>query len=250
MSKALAIVTGAGSGIGLALAEALIARGCRVLAIGRRAALLDALVSRHPADAEALALDLADADAPARVLAALGGRSPQWVVHNAGVIEPAGPLATLDREAFRRHWETNLAAPLFLTQALLTQLQAGARILHISSGAAHNALAGWGPYCISKSALHMLYQCWHEELRERGIVVGSARPGVVDTPMQATIRALDETAFPDVDAFRQLKARGQLATPETVARFLTWLLLDADDARFGNHENDIRNAELAPLWQT
>lgn len=245
----LAIVTGAGSGIGAALSERLVQRGCTVLAIGRRAAPLQALAERHAGQVETLALDVGAADAPARLLAALAGRAPAFVVHNAAVLGPAGPLATLEREAFRQHWETNLLAPLFLTQALLPVLAAGARILHVSSGAAHHALSGWGPYCISKSALHMLYQCWREELRERNILVGSARPGVVDTPMQAEIRALDETAFPDVDAFRKLKENGQLTTPETVARFFAWLLLDADAAQFREHENDIRDAELATRWQ-
>lgn len=247
--SSIAIVTGAGSGIGAALTAQLVARGCTVLAIGRRAALLDALAARHAGKVETLALDVSAEDAPAAVLAALDGRAPHYLVHNAAVLGPAGPLAGVQRAAFRQHWETNLAAPLFLTQALLPVLAAGARILHVSSGAAHHPLAGWGPYCISKSALHMLYQCWREELRERNILVGSARPGVVDTPMQAEIRALDEAAFPDVDAFRKLKENGQLTSPDTVGRFLAWLLLDADAAQFREHENDIRDAELARRWQ-
>ncbi|THF59387.1 SDR family oxidoreductase [Pseudothauera rhizosphaerae] len=245
----LAIVTGAGSGIGAALTGRLVERGCAVLAVGRRAALLEALAERHAGKVEPLALDVGTEDAPARLVAALGGRAPGYVVHNAAVLAPAGPLADLRREAFSAHLQTNLLAPLFLTQALLPVLARGARILHVSSGTAHRALAGWGPYCISKSALHMLYQCWREEVRERGILVGSARPGVVDTPMQAQIRALDEASFPDVEAFRQLKENGQLATPDTVARFFCWLLFDADAAQFTERENDIRDAELAGYWQ-
>ncbi|THF63178.1 SDR family NAD(P)-dependent oxidoreductase [Pseudothauera nasutitermitis] len=247
--SALAIVTGAGSGIGEALSARLVERGDTVLAIGRRPAPLQALAERHRGRVETLALDVGAEDAPQRVLAALGGRAPARVVHNAGVLAPAGPLTEVERADFTAHLQTNLLAPLFLTQALLPVLAPGARILHISSGAAHHPLAGWGPYCVSKSALHMLYQCWREELRERGILVGSARPGVVDTPMQAQIRKLAEADFPDVEAFRQLKANGQLATPDTVARFLCWLLFDADAARFSERENDIRDAALAPLWQ-
>jgi benzil reductase ((S)-benzoin forming) len=243
------IVTGAGSGIGRALTEHLAARDGRVLAVGRRAALLHSLAAAHPGRVEALALDVTADNAPASLLAALDGRSVDGVVHNAAVLGPAGPLAATAREAFRQHLETNLTAPLFLTQALLPNLAAGARVLHVSSGAAHHPLAGWGPYCISKAALHMLYQCWRVELRERGILVGSARPGVVDTPMQAEIRALDPSTFPDVEAFRQLKSEGQLAAPATVARFLAWLLLEADAAQFAEHENDIRDASLMPRWQ-
>ena len=65
----------------------------------------------------------------------------------------------------------------------------------------------------------------------------------------AEARALDEAAFPDVDAFRKLKENGQLTSPDTVGRFLAWLLLDADAAQFREHENDIRDAELARRWQ-
>lgn len=244
----LALITGAGSGIGHALAHTLIERGCDVLAIGRRAALLEALAAEHPNRVTALPLDIAATDAPQRILAALGERAPRLIVHNAAALDPAGPLATLDRKAFAAHLETNLTAPLFITQALLPRLPRGARVLHISSGAAHHALNGWGPYCMSKAALHMLTQCWNAELQTAGVLVGSARPGVVDTPMQAGIRDLTPEAFPDVESFRRLKADGALLPPETVARFLAWMLLDADDEQFSGAERDVRDAALAKLW--
>lgn len=244
----LVLVTGAGSGIGRALAQQLIARGCDVLAIGRRAALLESLAAEHPGRVRPLALDVAAADAPERILAALGERAPRYVVHNAATLDPAGSLAQLDRAAFGAHLETNLMAPLFLTQALLPRLGRGARVLHISSGAAHHALNGWGPYCMSKAALHMLTQCWNAELKDAGILVGSARPGVVDTPMQASIRELTPEAFPDVESFRRLKSDGALLPPETVARFLAWMLLDADEEQFSGAERDVRDAALAKQW--
>lgn len=245
----LALITGAGTGIGRSLALNLIGRGCDVLAIGRRPALLESLAAEHPGRVTVLPLDIAAEDAPQRILAALGERAPHLVVHNAAALDPAGPLATLDRAAFRAHLDTNLTAPLFVTQSLLPRLPAGARVLHVSSGAAHHALNGWGPYCVSKAALHMLTQCWNAELTDRGVLVGSARPGVVDTPMQATIRDLTPEAFPDVESFRRLKSDGALLPPETVARFLAWMLLDADEEQFAGAERDVRDAELARLWQ-
>ena len=244
----IALVTGAGTGIGRALARKLIERGCDVLAVGRRAAPIESLVAEHPGRVTTLPLDIAADDAPQRLLAALGESGPRFVVHNAATLDPAGPLARLDRTAFRAHLETNLTAPLFVTQALLPCMEPGARVLHVSSGAAHHALNGWGPYCMSKAALHMLTQCWNAELKEHGVLVGSARPGVVDTPMQATIRDLTPEAFPDVESFRRLKSDGALLPPETVARFLAWMLLDADDEQFSAAERDIRDAALAKLW--
>lgn len=246
----LALITGAGSGIGRALAQELIARGCDVLAAGRRAALLESLAQEHPGRVTALPLDVAAEEAPQRILAALDDRTPQFVVHNAATLDPAGPLAALDRAAFQAHLKTNLTAPLFITQALLPRLTRGARVLHVSSGAAHHALNGWGPYCISKAALHMLTQCWNAELKDRGVLVGSARPGVVDTPMQASIRELTPEAFPDVESFRRLKTDGALLPAQTVARFLAWMLLDADGEQFAGAERDIRDTGLVRLWQT
>lgn len=246
----LALITGAGSGIGHALAQRLLARGHDIVAIGRRRAPLDALAAQAPQRVLPLDLDITADDAPQRVLAALGERVPDRIVHNAATLEPAGPLAGIERAALRAHLETNLVAPLFLTQAFLPRLPRGARVLHISSGAAHRPQAGWGPYCMSKSAFHMLYQCWQTELAERGILVGSARPGVVDTPMQETIRGLSAEAFPAVNRFRRLKSDGALLAPTTVARFLAWLLLDADDTTFTVHEHDVRDDALAPHWHT
>ena len=246
--RSIALVTGAGSGSGYALSKRLVERGCDVLAIGRRAEPLAALAAAHPDHITPLALDVSASDAAQHILSALDDAPLRFIVHNAASLTPAGPLETLDRAAFRAHLETNLHAPLFLTQALLPQLQGGARILHTSSGAAHRALSGWGPYCMSKAALHMLTQCWNAELAERGILVGSARPGVVDTPMQETIRSLTPQDFPAVETFRHLKAAGELLPPKTVARFLAWMLLDAEGEQFSGAERDVRDAELTKLW--
>lgn len=247
--RSIALVTGAGSGIGYALSDRLVKRGCAVLAVGRRSQPLAALAALHPDHITPLALDVSAPDAAQRILSTLGDAPLRFIVHNAASLTPAGPLETLDRATFHAHFETNLSAPLFLTQALLPRLQAGARILHISSGAAHRAVSGWGPYCMSKAALHMLTQCWNAELSERGILVGSARPGVVDTPMQETIRSLTPQDFPAVETFRHLKTAGELLPPETVAHFLAWMLLDAEDEPFSGAERDVRDAELEKLWR-
>ena len=247
--RPLALITGAGTGIGHALSTHLISRGCDILAVGRRAAPLQALADAHPGRVTAVPLDIATPDAPAALRAAVAERPLRFVVHNAATLEPAGPLATLDRAAFQAHLDTNLSAPLFITQALLPAMREGARVLHISSGAAHHALQGWGPYCVSKAALHMLTQSWNAELGERGILVGSARPGVVDTPMQSTIRSLAPAVFPRVAAFQQMKAEGALLAPDTVGRFLTWMLLDANAQQFSEAERDIRDEEFTGLWR-
>ena len=239
MAATQAVVTGGGTGIGQALCEELARRGLHVLAVGRRAEPLRALASRFPGRIEPLAADVGAPEGRAAVAAALGTDVKlRFLVHNAAMLAPVGPLRELCPDALRAHLAVNLEGPLFLTQQLLPML-AGGRVLHVSSGAAHHAYAGWGPYCMSKAALHMLYQVWREELAGSAIRIGSARPGVVDTPMQALIRATPPERFPRVARFEQLHREGQLRRPAEVAQFLAWLLLATDDAAFEAAEWDI-----------
>ena len=239
MAATQAVVTGGGTGIGQALCEELARRGLHVLAVGRRAEPLRALASRFPGRIEPLAADVGAPEGRAAVAAALGTDVKlRFLVHNAATLAPVGPLRELCPEALRAHLAVNLEGPLFLTQQLLPRLTGG-RVLHVSSGAAHHAYAGWGPYCMSKAALHMLYQVWREELAGSAIRIGSARPGVVDTPMQALIRATPPERFPRVTRFEQLHREGQLRRPAEVAQFLAWLLLATDDAAFEAAEWDV-----------
>ncbi|PWG65535.1 SDR family NAD(P)-dependent oxidoreductase [Spiribacter halobius] len=235
----LHVVTGAGSGIGRALARALAEAGHAVVAVGRREAPLRetaaGLETIRP-----LPADVASEAGRARIAEAVGGARLRWLVHNAGVLEPVGPLLEAEPEALRYALAVNVEAPIHLTRALRPALAGGSRVLHVSSGAAHRPVPGWGAYCLGKAALHMAYQVLREELRPEGIAVGSVRPGVVDTPMQTLIRSQPESAFPAVERFRALKARGELEPPERVARFILALLELQDVERFGAAEWDIR----------
>ena len=95
----------------------------------------------------------------------------------------------------------------------------------------------------------MLYKVLSSELATDGIVVGSARPGVVDTPMQDLIREQDEYNLPDVSRFRVMKEQGSLVSPEDVAKFLDWLLHETDDVEFSEKEWDIRDDESLYRWE-
>ena len=178
--KKTALITGAGTGIGRALSEFLIEAGLQVIAVGRRPQPLESLRASHPDAGVAGSADVGTEAGRLALAEAVSGASLNLLVHNAAVLEPAGPLAEMSLEAWREHQAINLEGPLFLTQALLPRLESGSRILHISSGAAHTAIQGWAAYCMSKAALHMGYQCWRNELQVRGVLVGSVRPGVVD----------------------------------------------------------------------
>jgi NAD(P)-dependent dehydrogenase (short-subunit alcohol dehydrogenase family) len=250
MGERRAVVTGASGGVGRAVCAELAARGIRVLALGRDAERLAQCEAAEPALITGLAVDLTAPQGVAQVrehVAKDGALS--FLVHSAAVIDPIAPLAALDRRAFRDAYAINVEAPLFLTQALLGSLSSGARILHLSSGAAHMPLAGCLAYCSTKAAFHMIYRGLQVELTAQGIAVGSASPGSVDTEMQASLRNADPSALADVERFRELARRGALVTPARAARFLSWLLLDCDAERFARRDWSIDHAELQHDWE-
>ena len=242
------VVTGGGSGLGRAIAQALAERGLEVLVVGRRR---DALEQTRAADQEritAVPADLATPEGRETVIAEVGDASLAGIVHNAGTLEPIGPLAGVRLEDWRQAQAINVEAPLFLTQGLLDNLQGG-RVLHISSGAAHKPYPGWGSYCAGKAALAMIDRIFCQELSDRGIGVTSLRPGVVDTPMQTLIREQPPERFPMVQRFRDLHATGQLENPAEVASFAAWLLLDADADGYASGEWSFTEPAHREQWR-
>jgi NAD(P)-dependent dehydrogenase (short-subunit alcohol dehydrogenase family) len=244
----IAVVTGGSGGVGAQLCAELARRGLGVLALGRDAERLEACRQRDPAHIETLRVDLTRPDERERVVAhcaTYGG--VRFLVHAAAVIEPVVRAEALREEQWRAALAINVEAPLFLSLQLAPQL-AGGRILHVSSGAAHTAVAGCLAYCTTKAALHMIYRVLQLELEARGIRVGSASPGSVDTPMQAVLRGAAEADFPEGARFRALAAQERLISPTRSARFLTWLLLDAADALFCERDWNIQDDTLGSLW--
>ena len=94
----------------------------------------------------------------------------------------------------------------------------------------------------------MSYKSWKQELLEKGILIGSAKPGIVDTPMQEQIRNLDDNEFPMLEKFRSFKHQNELLDPNEVSRFLTWLLLESETEQFSHEDHDVRDETLKPFW--
>mmetsp|Transcript_1720 Transcript_1720/g.2466 ORF Transcript_1720/g.2466 Transcript_1720/m.2466 type:complete len:266 (-) Transcript_1720:263-1060(-) len=259
----ISIITGGGSGVGAALAKRFVERSRPVLIVGRREAnLLETKQSSsNPSLIRTVVADVSCPNGRRAIYDSL--KDDEYVdnlVHNAAVLEPVSPLLNVKEEDWMKHMAINVDGPLFLTQTLFPKLRRrdendgdddnrGGRILHISSGAAHHGYRGWGPYCTSKAALHMVYQVLAAELAPLGIAVGSARPGVVDTPMQDLIRTKNETDMPDVSRFKIMKEQGSLVNPEEVAQFLDWLLHETDDVEFSEKEWDVRDDEFYHRWE-
>jgi benzil reductase ((S)-benzoin forming) len=242
MTGGCIIVTGAGTGIGRAVALHFASLGHTVLGVGRRMEPLESLRKENPSKIHIVSADVSESRGRKRVLDALPPPGTvRYLVNNAGVLEPIKPLIEVTEDEFRQHMQVNLEAPLFLTQTLLEKFDKDARVLNISSGAARNPYVGWGAYCTSKAALNMVYRVLDAELKDRGIRVGSVRPGVVDTPMQSIVRSSDKKVFPNLDRFIKLKEDNGLVDPNDVAKFICSLLIEKSPDEFAGKEWDIRD---------
>jgi NAD(P)-dependent dehydrogenase (short-subunit alcohol dehydrogenase family) len=186
LSDASALVTGAGRGIGRAIALALGRKGVSVTAVARTAADLDRLVEEIEASggrALAFAGDVRDSSvtdgAVARTVDRFGGL--QILVNNAGVGRFA-PVEQTSDEDWDRVIGTNLTAVFRLTRAALPHLaQRGGHVFMISSLAGVNPIAGMAAYCASKAGLDHFAASLMLEVRQRGVKVTTLAPGSVDT---------------------------------------------------------------------
>lgn len=182
------LVTGAGSGIGEALTDALHDRGDALVLLARNDERAEDLATRYPR-AEVLVADLA---APLELERTLAGRLParlDTVVHSAGVAE-LGPVEEQRAENWRHTFDVNVVAPAELTRLLLPALRASrGQVVLVNSGAGLNARPGWSSYAASKHGLKALADSLRAEEQEHGVRVVSVYPGRVATPMQEKVHA-------------------------------------------------------------
>ena len=220
---ALAVVTGAGSGIGRATALELARRGLDVALLGRTEGTLRAtateaeragvrtLVARVDVGVEADVRAAVDA-----ILAKLG--TPRVVVHNAGI---AGRKARVE-DTSAAEWDAvmavNLRGPFLVSRALLPAMRAAAtgRFVTLGSISATLGTAGLAAYCASKWGAVGFTKSLAEELRGSGLQAVAVLPGSVDTPM------VKVGGFPP------------LMSPKDVARLVAYAALDAPDAMNGS----------------
>lgn len=180
-----AVVTGGGSGIGLACAAALARRGMRGALVGRRRNRLEAAAAGLAVPGVALAADLTEPGAPERVaeraLEALG--RIDVLVHAAGVFETQ-PVPDFTPESWRRVLDLNLGAVAALTAACWEALSASeGQVVLISSIAAVQAFEGDAAYAASKAGMNAYGEVLRLEGRNRGIRVITLCPAQIDTEL-------------------------------------------------------------------
>jgi NAD(P)-dependent dehydrogenase (short-subunit alcohol dehydrogenase family) len=188
------VVTGAGRGLGRAIAEALIREGHGVVALVRSAEQRPELTADLGSSVQVVVRDVADPSAPQE---AVDAALRTWgrltgLVNNAGTIDPMALFASADFAEWERALDVNLLAPARFMRAFVAALARDpGRIVNISSGAAHRPLRGWSAYCTSKAGLAMLTRAVQLEYAESGLRCFNLVPGLIDTGMQASIRAAD-----------------------------------------------------------
>src|SRR5271170_4189423 len=237
-----AMVTGAGRGIGRAVAVELAAAGMAVALVARsedQLAETARQVKRLGAVAVVVPVDLADLSQVTRAihLATDHLGAVDVLINDAAMVGPLGPSVSVDPIEWAFTFSVNVVAAAALSFAVLPMMveRGWGRIVNVSSAiAAHpGAMVGMNAYAASKAALEAHTMNLAAELAGSGVTVNAYRPGSVDTAMQAWIRAQDpERVGRNLHGwFTSSFASGALLTPEESARSLLGHLLSEDSGR-------------------
>jgi 7-alpha-hydroxysteroid dehydrogenase len=228
------IVTGGGSGIGKAVASAVVAAGGNVMIVGRNADRLAAVTEELnglAGDAGGSALyepaDVTNEDEVANVVEA----ATAWhgrlhgVVHCAGGSETIGPVTQIDSDAWRRTVDLNVNGTMYVLKHSARELVrgGGGSFVGISSIAASNTHRWFGAYGVSKAALDHLMQLAADELGDSWVRVNSIRPGLIRTELVEPVLSSPELS----EDYRLITPLPRPGEVEDIANMALFLLSDA-----------------------
>lgn len=237
-----AVVTGAGRGIGAAIARRLAAQGHRLTLMGRTAEVLEALRAQLPGQGHAVAaVDVADAASVDRAFARSREVSGpvEILVNNAGQAESA-PFAKTDAALWQRMLDVNLTGTYLCTRAALPDLLdvGWGRIVNVASTAGLRGYAYVTAYTAAKHGVVGLTRALALELARKGVTVNAVCPGYTETDLlrQSIEGIVAKTGRSPAQARAELAAgnpQGRLVQPEEVADAVAWLCGEAAAAVTG-----------------
>ncbi len=226
MTRRHAVVTGGGSGIGAAVARALVNEGHRVTLMGRH-------LQRLQAHADALgdvAVQVCDVGDEASVQAAFAATPPvDLLINNAGQVETA-PLAKTSLEVWQRLLNVNLTGSFLCSRAVIPAMRERGfgRIVNVASTAGLKGYAYVAAYCAAKHGVVGMTRALALELARSGITVNAVCPGYTETEIVAAaienIQAKTGRSAEEARAeLAKANPQGRLITPEEVAASVLWL---------------------------
>ncbi|KNE82122.1 MULTISPECIES: SDR family NAD(P)-dependent oxidoreductase [Streptomyces] len=219
-----ALVTGGGTGIGLASAERLAAEGAHVFITGRRKTELDAAVETIGSAATAVTGDISDPADLDRLYDTIRshGRGLDVLFANAATAAFV-PLEQVTEEHFDTLFGINVRGTLFTVQKALPLLNDGASIVLNGSTTVDSGQEAFGVYAATKAAVRSFARTWANELKGRGIRVNTVTPGPTDTPGLSGLAPSPEQA---AGVRQQLAAQvplGRLGRPDEIAAAVAFL---------------------------
>jgi NAD(P)-dependent dehydrogenase (short-subunit alcohol dehydrogenase family) len=188
-----------------------------------------------PAEFDVVAANLSTSEGIARALEQIHdiankkGEQIDMLVHCAGTVGALGPVYERTEDEIDTVLTLHAKAPLLLTTGLRDVLSSGARVLSMSTRAAHATFPGVSMYAMAKHAQDSVTTSLRLELAPE-VLVASAIPGEVDTGMQADLRAPDPSVFALAEFFRDNQPN--LIPVQVAADFLIWLLTETADAEY------------------
>ncbi|WP_334119390.1 SDR family oxidoreductase [Limnobacter sp.] len=225
-----AILTGHSKGLGLGIAQSLLGKGHPVLGLAR--SIHDELQHQFAPLLQQVAIDLSENSAlehwssGPQLQEFIENATLLLLINNAGLVTPIGPLHAQNPLEIARSVQLNVTAPMVLSAKVAQLLKNGQqlRVLHVSSGAGRSPYPGWGVYCATKAALDTHAQTVKLD-GQANVRICSLAPGVIDTGMQAQIRATDVKLFPNKQRFIDLNNAGALTSPQHTGDHLVNYLL-------------------------
>ncbi|MGE3317302.1 MAG: SDR family NAD(P)-dependent oxidoreductase [Planctomycetaceae bacterium] len=224
----VAVITGAGSGIGRAIAERFLTEGAKIVIIGRNRGPLEEVASLAAARVLAVEADVSDASALRNVAAATVRRfgAVDVLIPNAGIAQFT-PLLEASPDAVRAQFETNLIGALQTVQEFASSLRSGSSILFLTAAPGLTTATGLGAHAASKAATRALAMALAVEFAPKQIRVNCVAPGPTTTAFWRSIEkrgsgrkssALKQAGLPAPEEFR---------SPHDVAEAAVFLASDA-----------------------